>query len=338
MKKLLLVSVCVLLLCGCTPKPVQKQYTATFLSLFDTVTTVVGTAESEQAFQQKVQPIREELDRYHKLFDIYQEYEGINNLKTLNDRAGIEPVRVDEEILELLSDCKRYYQVTGGVFNPAMGSVLTLWHDAREDGYNDPQNARLPDAKALQDAAEHIDPEKILLDPENATVFFEDPALKLDVGAIAKGWAVQKLCQSLPEGLLVSVGGNVFATGPKDANGTPWAVGIQDPQGGDNYLHILNITGGCVVTSGNYQRNYTVDGKLYHHIIDPATLYPGELWCAVSVVAADSCLADVLSTTLFLLDYQQGLSLLSQFDAHAMWVDTAGNRFYSPGFQTLIRN
>ncbi len=340
MKKLIVISLCLLLLSGCTQaqEPAPKQYTATFLSLFDTVTTIVGKAESEEAFQAKVQPIRDALDRYHQLFDIYKEYDGLNNLKTVNDQAGIAPVVVDAVIMELLRDCKDYYEATSGAFNPAMGAVLRLWHEARDDGFNDPQNAYLPDAAALTAAAEHMDPQDIVLDFENSTVFFSDPELKLDVGAIAKGWAVQRICENAPQGLLISVGGNVCATGPKTPEGDPWGVGIQNPDGSSNYLHILNITGGCVVTSGSYQRAYAVDGKVYHHIIDPDTLYPSTLWTSVSVVCADSDLADVLSTALFLLSQEEGQKLLDTFNAHALWVDTAGEKHYSPGFRDLIRN
>ncbi len=342
MKRLTVLLFCVLILAGCSPKDEtkEKQYTATFLSSFDTVTKIVGKAESEEAFQALVQPINEQLEHYHRLFDIYNEYEGINNLKTLNDKAGVEPVTVDTEILELLEDCKKYSAETGGVFNPAMGSVLSLWHDARVDGINDPENAYLPNEDALKNAAEHIDPEDIVIDRESSTVYFSDPELKLDVGAIAKGWAVQRICENAPSGLLISVGGNVCATGPKDDSGTPWSVGIQDPSSPNDskYLHILSITDGCVVTSGSYQRAYAFNGKLYHHIIDPKTLYPSELWTSVSVVCEDSGLADILSTALFLLDREQGQALLDKYDAHAMWVDNEGNKYYSPEFRELIRN
>ncbi len=339
MKRLLSVCLCLLLLTGCALPQTsgQKQYSATFLTLFDTVTTVVGKAGSEAEFQALVQPVQQALEHYHRLFDIYNEYAGVVNLKTLNDRAAQAPVPVDGELLALLEDCKSYYAATGGKFNPAMGSVLGLWHEARQDGVNDPANAYLPEADALAAAAGHMNPDDIVLDKENSTVFFADPLLKLDVGAIAKGWAVERVCREAPRGLLLSVGGNVCATGPKDAAGTPWAVGIQNPQGGD-YLHILNVTGGCVVTSGSYQRAYAVDGQLYHHIIDPATLYPGKLWTSVTVVCRDSGLGDVLSTALFLLPQAEGQALLDRFGAEAMWVDTQGNQFYSPGFRALIRN
>ncbi len=339
MRRLALMLLCLCLLCGCTsvPEASEKQYTATFLSMFDTVTTVVGRAESEAAFEAIVQPIREELEQYHRLFDIYNDYDGLCNLKTVNDHAAEAPVTVGDEILALLSDCKDYARATDGIFNPAMGGVLALWHEAREDGFDDPANAYLPDEDALAAAAAHRSYDDIILDYENSTVFFADPLLRLDVGGIAKGWAVQKICEHAPRGLLISVGGNVYATGPKDAEGTPWAVGIRNPENDGDYLHILNITAGSVVTSGSYMRAYMVDGKAYHHIIDPETLYPSEGYTSVTVVCADSGLADVLSTALFILDREAGMALLSRYDAHAMWVDTDGNKFYSPGFAELIK-
>jgi len=107
--------------------------------------------------------------------------------------------------------------------------------------------------------------------------------------------------------------------------------------GSDDYLHTLYVTGGCVVTSGDYQRTYAVDGKLYHHIIDPATLYPSTLWRSVSVVCPDSGAADALSTALFLLPQAEGQALLERYHAEAMWVDGEGRIFYSPDFQNLIR-
>ena len=92
-----------------------------------------------------------------------------------------------------------------------------------------------------------------------------------------------------------------------------------------------------MVTSGDYQRTYMVDGKLYHHIIDPETLYPSEYWRSVTVVCDHSGWADALSTALFLLPLEEGQELLAQFDAKAMWVNADGEIFYSPGFQEMIR-
>ena len=325
-----------LLLCGCGTQAEPKQYSATFLTVFDTVTTIVGRDVSEEAFTRKTQAVHDDLLRYHQLFDIYNEYEGLNNLKTVNDHPG-EAVAVDKAIIDLLLDCKAYYELTGGRVNAALGSVLYLWHEAREDGLNDIANAYLPDGDALAEAARHTSWDSVVIDEMNNTVTITDPGLRLDVGAVAKGWSVQRAAENAPEGLLISVGGNVCATGPKDKSGTPWVVGVQDPDGGDNYLHTLYLTKGSMVTSGDYQRAYLVDGEIYHHIIDPDTLYPGRLWRAVTVVCPDSGLADALSTALILLPKEEGQKLLDQCESYAMWVDAEGNIQYSTGFEKLIR-
>ena len=337
MKRLfLLILAACLLFSGCHVKQEHKKYNATYLTLFDTVTTVVGFAESEEAFTAQAQQIHDELLIYHQLFDIYNDYPGINNLKTVNDNAGVAPVKVDEKIILLLKGCKDYYTFTGEKVNVAMGSVLQLWHEARNNGINDPANAYLPDADALAEAAKHTDPNNIIIDEEACTVYLADPKMRLDVGAIAKGWAAEKVAEAAPKGLLISVGGNVCATGPKDEDGTPWVIGIENPDGGD-YLHTIYVSSGSVVTSGDYQRAYAVDGQVYHHIIDPVTQFPSAYWRSVSVVCQDSALADALSTALFLLPLEDGQALLQKADAEAMWVDADGNIYYSENFQSMIR-
>ena len=335
--------ICILMLCllltGCAGTGAQEQqiYNATFLTLFDTVTTVRGRAAGEAEFEAVAKSVHDELQIYHQLFDIYNDYEGINNLKTINDNAGIGPVEVDQRVIDLLTDCRTYYDLTGGKVNVAMGSVLELWHEARNDGINDPARASLPEEAALREAAAHRDFDSVIIDDENNTVYLTDAGMRLDVGAVAKGWAVQRAAEAAPRGLLISVGGNVCATGPKEESGTPWVVGIQDPDGGEEYLHTIYVTGGSVVTSGDYQRNYVVDGQLYHHIIDPETLFPAAYWRSVTIVCADSGLADALSTALFLLPAEEGQQLLEECGAEAMWVDAGGEIRYSPGFQDLIR-
>ena len=326
-----------LLLGGCSlAEPQQTQYTASFLTVFDTITSVVGRADSEEEFQAKAQAVHDDLLLYHQLFDIYNEYDGLNNLKTVNDQAGIAPVVVDPIIIELLLDCKEYYAVTGGLVNPAMGSVLSLWHESRNDGLDDPANAKLPDADKLAEAAKHMDMEAIVIDEAASTVYLPDPDMSLDVGAVAKGWATQRVAENAPTGLLISVGGNVCATGAKTPEGDPWIVGIQDPDGGEN-LHTIYVTGGAVVTSGDYQRVYYVDGQPYHHIIDPATRMPGAYWRSVTVVCADSGLADALSTALFLLPLEEAQALAEKCGAQVLWVNAAGDEFMTPGFGEMIR-
>ena len=340
MKRILILMIsAVLLLSGCAQEQSveKKQYTATFLTLFDTVTSIVGRASSEEEFGEVAQSIHDQLKEYHELFDIYQEYEGVNNLKTINDNAGISPVEVDGKIISLLLDCKTFYESTDGKVNVAMGSVLSLWHECRSFGRDNPAQATLPVWEELQEASAHTDFSAVLIDEETSTVYITDPLVQLDVGAIAKGWSVQQVAKQAPKGLLISVGGNVCATGPKDEKGTRWVVGVQNPNDQEKYLHTLYVTEGSVVTSGDYQRLYVVDGKMYHHIIDPETLYPSEYWRAVTIVCPDSGVADALSTALFLMSQEEGEALLKQYDAEAMWVDADGNIYYSSGFKKLIR-
>lgn len=343
MKRTATLILLLVLLCGCTAAPAKSddtglnRYEATFLTLFDTVTTIVGYAETEEAFTDTAQVFHDELLEYHQLYDIYNEYEGINNIKTINDHGWEHPIKVDQRIIDLLLFSKELYTQTEGRVNIAMGSVLRLWHDARETGIADPSRAALPDQAALEQAAAHTDIDSIQIDVEESTVFLSDPEVKLDVGAIAKGYAVEQVCRNTPSGLLISVGGNVCPTGPKPESGQPWVVGIQDPEDPEQYLHTVYVEDVSVVTSGDYQRYFTVDGVPYHHIIDPDTNYPAGYWRSVTILCRDSGVADALSTALFTLPQEEGQALLDAFQAEAMWVRQDGTILYSPGFQAYIR-
>ncbi len=313
-----------------------SRYQAVFMDLFDTVTSVIGFAANEEEFQQETGRFHDGMERYHRLYDIYHEYEGMVNLCTLNAHAG-ETMTVDQEIIDLLLFARDVDEFSGGRTNATLGSVLKLWHEAREEGIEHPESAAAPSEDELREALLHTGFDKIEVDAEQRTVRFTDPALSLDVGALAKGYAVQRVCETMKTGYLISVGGNVYATGPK-ADGSAWTIGVQNPDGGgEAYLHKLSVTSGSVVTSGDYQRYFVADGKIYHHIIDPDTLFPANRWRAVTVITPDSGLADALSTTLFLLPAEEGQALLDRFGAEAMWMSADGTIVYSPGYQKFIR-
>ncbi|MEA4912659.1 MAG: FAD:protein FMN transferase [Oscillospiraceae bacterium] len=345
MKKLvsiLLVSICALSLAGCGEKKLTR-YKATFLTLFDTVSLVSGFAPDADSFDATAQRFHDELQVYHELFDIYNDYDGIANIKTINDNAGVAPVKVDEKILDMLSLAVEMYGRTDGKINVAMGSVLALWHDARVYGTDHPEEAKLPDDAALQAAAQHTDINDLVIDRAAGTVYIADPAMRLDVGAIGKGYAVEKVCETMEsEGVsayVLSVGGNVRTIGGRD-DGSDWTVGIENPWSQDEtdaYLLTVGARDLSVVTSGSYQRYYTVDGVRYHHIIDPETLYPSDKYVSVTVLARDSALADALSTALFNMDYAAGSALIESLDGvEAMWVYTEKDRSYSSGFKSYV--
>lgn len=334
------------ILSSCTVLPANEtnlqKFSAYSFDYFDTVTTVTGYAESQEAFDEIADGILKELGEYHRLFTIYHRFEGLENLCTINElvNGAHRTVTVDRRIIDMLLYAKDMYHKTDGHVNIAMGSVLSIWHDYREIGMSDPASAELPPMEKLTAASEHTDINCLVIDEENSTVTLTDPAMKLDVGAIAKGYAVEMVAKRLEEqgitGFVLNVGGNVRTVGPK-GNGEKWVVGIENPVDDEEkpYLAYLELAGQTIVTSGSYQRYYLVDGKRYHHIIDPETLMPSEGFVSVSILTKSSADGDALSTALFCMSFEEGLALIESIpDTEAMWVFQDGREETSSGFDS----
>lgn len=327
----------------------MTRHSLIFFDTFDTVITIIGYAEDQATFDRVAGEARSAFERYHKLYDAYNAYEGIRNIYTLNRDAAKNPVPVDEELWALLLFVKEWQPRLRGTVNIALGAVLSQWHGSRKAAEAGESAAVLPDMASLRAAAAHTNFDDVVLDEENRTVFFRDPLLKLDVGAVAKGFATERvgrqmLASDMPS-FIINAGGNVRTGHPPAAGRHHWSIGLQDPeaaltaQAGQS-LDVLYVEGLSVVTSGDYQRFYTVDGVRYHHIIDPATLLPAGQNRAVTVLCEDSGLADILSTAVFILPYEQGCALVESLDGvEALWVQageaegevrmTEGMRVYS---------
>ena len=340
-KRWLAAAICAALLTmlsGCAASGELNRYQFSSLELFDTVTVITGFAEDEASFRKKADALLEELTVYHRLCDIYHEYEGMNNAKTINDRAGGKPVRTDARLIGLLSFARNLCLETGGKTDITLGAMLRLWHEAREKGIANPETAAPPEKEQLKEAMAHTGVELLEIDEAEGTVRLTDPEASLDLGAVAKGYAVQRVCEGFESGWLVNVGGNVYATGPKAGNGGSWTVGIQDPDGsGSDFLHAVTLEKGAVVTSGDYQRYIEADGKRYHHLIDPETQQPGGLWRSVSVLHEDSGTADGMSTALFLMTREEGEALLKKLGGEACWIAKDGEMFCTVGYLERIR-
>ena len=338
---LILVFILIAIFSSCK-KEGKEKYTEYIFDCFDTATVITGYADSEEEFNAVVGDIKTQLKEYHKLYTIYNKYEGVNNLYIINNSDS--PVEVDRKIIDLLRYAKEVYALTEGNTNVAMGSVLSIWHKYRSNGIKDPVKAELPPMDKLQLASAHTDINNVIIDEEKNTVLLADPEMSLDVGALAKGYAVERIALDLESkgisGYVLNVGGNIRALGSK-ADGSPWTVGIENPQNSQSgsYIAYLHIDGQVVVTSGSYQRYYMVNGKSYHHIIDPETLMPGINYLSVSVICDDSGLGDALSTALFIMDYEEGLSLIESLSGvEAMWVLPDGEQKYSSGFENYTFN
>ena len=323
-----------LLLCPACSRQAQR-YQFTYADVFDTVTSVTVFADSRSDAEALAGLLHDELLTCHRLFDIYREYEGMNNLCTVNRLAGGAPVTVDGRITELLRFAADMGDASGGCLNVCMGSVLSLWHEAREAGNADPSRAALPDETLLRAAQAHISPDALLIDEAASTVCLTDPEASLDVGAVAKGWAVQRACTLAAEkgygGFLVSAGGNVFTVGVKP-DGALWRIALEDPTKDGAHLTELELRDCAAVTSGSYQRYFTVDGVKYHHIIDPVTAYPADNYLMVTVICPDSAVADALSTSLFLMSCEEGRALAAEFGAEALWLLEDGSILTTEGF------
>lgn len=336
---------------GCRKETVSEynKYSDTFFDSFDTLTQVVGYTKSEEEFKVYFDKIHSRFQELHKLYDKYNDYEGINNIKTINDNAGIKPVKVDMKIIDLIIFAKDWNKRTGGRTNIAMGSVLSIWHDYREEGIDAPQNAKLPPLEVLQEAAKHTDIDKVIVDAANSTVYLADERMSLDVGAIAKGFATEIVAKEIQAlgftSGIISPGGNVRVLGkPLDGIRERWGIGIQDPEkmivtAEENLLDTIFVNNTSVVSSGDYQRYYVVDGKVIHHLIDPDTLMPGEYYRAITIVTEDSGLADFLSTTAFLLPYEKSRSLVESLaGVEAVWVMPDGKVYATEGMKKIMKS
>lgn len=331
--------------CGSFGGGEKERFSSSFIDVFDTASTVIAYDDSQEDFDQHLQKFHQILEEYHKLYDIYNTYDGMVNIAVINQRAKDGPVEVDQKIIDLLEYCRQVYEMSNGQTNICFGAVLSLWHDSRLYSVDNPEKAYIPSMEALQAAAEHTDFDDLVIDKEKRTVYFKDPKLQLDVGAVAKGFAVREACAYAKENLwssaAISIGGNVVTFGYKNDDGkTLWNIAIEnpDPDASENLVS-LSITDLAVVTSGDYQRYYTVDGKKYCHIIDPRTLMPAEYMTSVSVLCPDSAQGDALSTALFNMPIDEGKALIDSMDGvEAVWVDKDYNRTYSKGFQAYIKN
>ncbi|MBP5161595.1 MAG: FAD:protein FMN transferase [Spirochaetales bacterium] len=321
-----------LLLVSCSRKASEAVvHSEVFYQYFDTVSEISSYAgDSEEIFRKNVSSVSELLEHWHRLLDIYHEYEGMNNLCTVNIWAGGSPVTVDRDLIDFVLYAKDMCELTSGEMDISLGAVLSLWHEARNA-----DTAYLPSDEELEYASRHVGFDRLEVDPEACTLRLSDPAASLDPGALGKGYAAERAAQMLISegvtGYVINLGGNIRCIGTK-ADGSQWVTGIRDPLNPEKLAVTLKISDRSCVTSGGYERYFTVDGVRYAHIIDKDTLYPASGFSSVSVVCKDSALADALSTALFCMSYEDGLSLVSSLDdVQALWILDDGSLRYTKG-------
>ena len=325
-----------------------EKYEHTFFNTFDTLISYMEYNQSEEDFKENADFVEAEFNRYHKLFDNYNEYEGVYNIKTVNNAAGQGPVVVDPDLIDLVEFSIKANKEVSPKVNIAMGSVLGLWHEAREEGIENPEAASLPNRADLEEASKHMNIDDIIVDRENSTIEIMDPSLSIDLGATAKGYATERVMEDLKargvESCILSSGGNVKTLGQPMDGRDAWGVGIQNPENAfgrseDQILDVILLDkSASVVTSGNYQRYYEVDGEIYHHIVDPDVLEPVNYYTSVSILIEDSAMADFLSTAAYLLPLEESKALVEKMGAEGLWVLEDGSIEYTAGMAGYLES
>lgn len=346
-----------MIMTGCSKKYELMSHYIT--GPFDTITTYMSYVSSEDEFNEQCDYIEEQLNYYDQLFDKYNTYNGMNNLKTINDNAGKKAIEVDQTLIDLLNlSIERNRKISSKV-NIAFGSVINIWHDYREEAESHDGVGTVPSDEELEKANQHTSIDSIEIDEKKKTVYINDALASIDVGATAKGYAIELIKDGLIEmgvdNFLLSGGGNVASHGQRkiqkegefylDDCADKFCVGIESPQDG-NYAAsaddpdseneaVLVVQGESIVTSGDYQRFYQdVNGVRYHHLIDPETLYPAVHFRSVSIITEDSGLADFLSSAVFLMEYEEGLKLVNSLDGvEAIWLLEDGKIKMSDGLK-----
>ncbi len=359
MKKIILglLACSFLLLSGCQKEEEYQYLSRNFTGSFDTITQYMSYVKSEEDFEKQCDLIKKDLEFYDHLYDKYNSYTDIANIKTINDNAGKKAVVVDQAIIDLLElSIKRSKEISNKV-NIAFGSVINIWHDYRERAESNDGIGDVPTNDELKIANLHTSIDSIKIDKEKKTVFIKDEKVSIDVGATAKGYAIELIKQDLikmgVDNFLLSGGGNVASHGERKFDGKgnqylkdcteKFCISLESPQSGnfkrteDDPAYgteaILAVQGESIVTSGDYQRFYEdIQGVRYHHLIDPETLFPAVHFRSVSIITSDSGLADFLSSAVFLMSYEDGLKLINSMDnVEAIWMLEDGKIRYSAG-------
>ncbi len=224
----------------------------------------------------------------------------------INGSAGLKPVKVSVDTVRIIQRSQYYARLTGGAFDITIGPIMDNWGFGKGIQY-------VPADEEISRALSLVDYRKVEADPGKGTVFLPEPGMSLDLGGVAKGYAMDEAVKALREAgmkhALINAGGCVYALGTRP-DGEPWRVGIQDPRSNGDIVAILSLKDSAAVTSGDYQRYFEQEGVRYHHIIDPSTGKQARDLIQTTVVAESATDADILSTALFVLGPRRGMSFV----------------------------
>lgn len=274
------------------------------------------------------------MDRMASIDQAANVYSDESEIAKLNEAAGKNSVSLSEDMIKLLERSLEIAEMTNGTYDPAIGPIVQLWQTAKTEEI-------LPSSDEIKRLLQLVDYKKVELDTVHLTAFLPETGMSMDLGAITKGFAVEKGMEILKEAeiesAMVRAGGNVYSIGNKP-DGTSWKVGIRNPLQPDETVGYLEPQNQVVDTSGNYEQRYIIKGKEYSHIIDPHTGYPAEGAASSTIITNSPSLADALSTAVFILGDKKGMALIEDIpETEGFIIGTDGSFYRSSGFEGLLK-
>lgn len=277
--------------------------------------------------------VAEAFREMERLEAVLSERRSDSEVSALNRMAGKEAVRMGPEALELIKRSLYFSQESHGAFDITWAALRHVWDFSQRP-------PSVPAKKEIKDLLRLVDYRKVIIDESSSTVFLKEKGMEIGLGGIAKGYIVGKAAAFLrangAQGGLINAGGNMEAWGRKE-NGDAWTIGIQHPREGERLLGVLKITEGSISTSGDYERYFIVEGKRYHHIINPRTGFPSEGCEAVTVLCSNPTDADAVSTAAFILGPKKGLSFIEDMGCKGLIIDERENVKMTKGMRELIQ-
>jgi FAD:protein FMN transferase len=287
-------------------------------SSMHTIVAVTAVSDSPENARKAIEESYAELDRLAGLFNFYDEK---SELSEINRQAGIAPVKVSKETLGIMEKAVYVSEMTEGAFDVTVGSLVKLW---------DMEKRIVPDKKTIEQTRKNVGYKNIVIDRPDSTIFIRKQGVKIDLGGIIKGYAADRVVETLTRhGIksgIAQVGGEVRAFG-KRPDGGPWVVGIQNPRqkgGGDEIIASVEISDRAISTSGDYNKYFEKDGRRYHHLIDPKTGYPSLNCGSATVIAKDAITSDGFSK-LFILGPEKGIEAAKKAGVEVIFIDCNGD-------------
>lgn len=302
-----------------TAQETQKRTLKLMGSRFD-ITVISNTKLEANGY---IDEAIEEISRIERLISSWDQ----NSQTTLiNNNAGIQPVKVDLELFNLIKRAIQISKLTDGAFDISYASMDKIW---KFDG----SMTEMPSEEQIKKSVAKVGYNNIVLNETQQTVFLKNKGMKIGFGAIGKGYAADKAkallkSKGVPAGI-INASGDLNSWG-KQINGDDWSVAIKNPLNKNKVFAMLPIYEKAIVTSGNYEKQVSFNGKKYTHIIDPRTGYPSSGIISVSIVTASAELADALATSIFVMGKEVGLDFINQLKSvECIIVDDKGKVHYS---------